>query len=33
MILNADVFTTDDFGSQNCEKLRGYNLVNARLDV
>jgi len=33
VILNADLFMTDDFGGQNGEKLPGYNLVNARLDV
>jgi iron complex outermembrane receptor protein len=33
VIVNADLFMTDDFGGQNGEKLSGYNLVNARLDM
>nr|MEC6700755.1 TonB-dependent receptor [Sphingobium sp. SJ10-10] len=32
VVLNADLFMTDDFGGQNGEKLPGYQLANARLD-
>ncbi|TVV77181.1 TonB-dependent receptor [Sphingomonas solaris] len=32
LILNGDLFMTDDFGGQYGEKLPGYKLVNARLD-
>jgi iron complex outermembrane receptor protein len=31
LVLDADVFTTADFGGQNGEKLPGYNLVNSQL--
>jgi len=32
VVVNADLFMTDDFGGQNGEKLPGYQLANARLD-
>ena len=32
VVLNADLFMTDDFGGQDGEKLPGYTLANARLD-
>lgn len=32
VVLNADLYMTDDFGGQNGEKLPSYNLVNARID-
>jgi iron complex outermembrane receptor protein len=32
LTVNADVFTTADFGGQYGEKLPGYDLVNARVD-
>ncbi|MBB3982000.1 iron complex outermembrane receptor protein [Sphingobium fontiphilum] len=32
LVVNADLFMTDDFGGQNGEKLPGYQLANARLD-
>lgn len=32
VMLNADLFMTDDFGGQNGEQLPGYQLANARLD-
>ncbi len=32
VVLNADLFTTDDFAGQGGEKLPGYQLANARLD-
>lgn len=32
VMLNGDVFITDDFGGQAGEKLPGYQLVNARID-
>ncbi len=33
LAFNADLFMTDDYGGQNGEKLPGYNLANARLDL
>lgn len=33
LTFNADLFMTDDFGGQNGEKLPGYELANARLDL
>lgn len=32
LTFNADVYTTDDFGGQNGEKLPGYTVTNMRLD-
>src|SRR3546814_6405805 len=31
LVLDGDLFLTDDFGGQNGEKLLGYELVNAQL--
>src|SRR3546814_15974180 len=31
LVLDGDLFLTDDFGGQNGEKLPGYELVNAQL--
>jgi iron complex outermembrane receptor protein len=33
LAFNADLFLTDDYGGQNGEKLPGYELANARLDL